>query len=82
LVKGQAVQEDCLTLEDWVDHLSQKSVNDYKSTLRNILGKRRCHLSSPSKAETGRAGARAQTRTHARTHACTHTDAPHKHTFV
>lgn len=67
MVKGQAVLLECLTLKDWADHLSQKSVNGYKSTLRNVLGKRRRHLSSSSKAETGRAGAGAQARTHART---------------
>ena len=45
IFKGQAVQADCLTVEDGTYRLS-RNVGNYQSTLRNIPEGRRSHLHS------------------------------------
>ena len=38
------VQQSCLTIEDGIDRLSQKSVTKYQCALRNIPEERKSHL--------------------------------------
>jgi hypothetical protein len=43
IFKGQAVQDDCVTVEDGTDRLS-RNFGNYQSRLRNIPEERRSHI--------------------------------------